>query len=127
MFPITVSPKCWLGHDWHRWDAYDDGALKPYGFCFTCGKEKFFERRQRVSVGVDTNPVSSDSRRPREDSRGEEVNQIWQFTDLNLTGLPIVVLDDDLFDYISNYGDIDEMDIQELFELLDDWVFEGIY
>lgn len=54
------------------------------------------------------------------------MTDFWFETDLTLDGLDVFVLDDDLYDYISEYADINTLEVDELYELFEDWVFEGV-
>jgi hypothetical protein len=53
MFPmyIRISPKCWMGHDWHKWMAYSEETdhTELYGICSICSKEKYWYNKGRKS------------------------------------------------------------------------------
>ena len=51
---------------------------------------------------------------------------IFEVTDLTHDGLPVVVMDDDLYEVVrENASDASQMELDELFDILDDWIFEG--
>lgn len=55
------------------------------------------------------------------------MSEFWFKAEVQLSGVDIYVLDDDLFEYLSEFGDIDSLSLDELYDLFDDWVAEGIY
>lgn len=130
MFPlyIRVSPRCWVGHDWHRWAAHNEvtDRLEPYGFCFRCGKERFFCETTMVTRWALYLPNWLELLMPWKNLQRRKMTDFWFETDLTLDGLDVFVLDDDLYDYISEYADINTLEVDELYELFEDWVFEGV-
>ena len=55
-----------------------------------------------------------------------KVNDIFESTDVTFDGLPVVVVDEDLLDVIKEYSaGAEEMDLDDLYDILDDWIFEG--
>lgn len=54
------------------------------------------------------------------------MNDIWFQPNITLYGVDIIVLDDDLHDFISEYADVNTLELDELYDLLDDWIFEGV-
>ena len=53
-------------------------------------------------------------------------NEIFETTDVTFQDLPVVVVDEDLMEIIQEYAaDTEEMDLEDLYDIVDDWVFEG--
>lgn len=123
MFPkyITFSPQCWFGHHWTKWDAYDDDhVLRPYGVCWTCGKEKFWK---------DTNleKSSNSSLESQALLKGSQMDQIWEITNVNHQGLPVVVVANELLEFIRDSDeDISRIELDEFIDLFDEWIAEGV-
>ena len=106
---ITISPRCWFGHDWRKWDAYDDDdILKPYGWCWTCGKEKFWEP---------------------EASEGTEVvltgHGLATIDDLGFD-LPVVIVDDDFAEHLEEMGFEESIDVVDFVEQWEIWAEENV-
>ena len=55
-----------------------------------------------------------------------QFNEIFTETDVTFKGLPVVVLDEDLMAIIQEYAEgADNMDLEDLYDIVDDWIFEG--
>ena len=53
-------------------------------------------------------------------------NEIFETTDVTFQDLPVVVVDEDLMEIIQEYAaDTEEMDLEDLYDIVDDWIFEG--
>lgn len=53
-------------------------------------------------------------------------NEIFETTDVTFQDLPVVVVDEDLMDIIQEYAaGTEEMDLEDLYDIVDDWIFEG--
>ena len=132
-FPIyiTVSPQCWLGHNYSRWNARDtDGILKPYGCCKTCGKEKFWKVTNSEQCSTSYTESQTTSKGSPMDVLWDALkDDIWRMTLDTYKGLPVVVVAEDLLEYLEESGvnpnNLKGIDMDEFIDLLDDWVFEG--
>ena len=56
----------------------------------------------------------------------ETFDEIFHVTDMEHENLPVVVLDNDLHEMIAEIAeDQKSMELDELYDILDDWIFEG--